>query len=90
MFELRLIDPYGAIVPGTQYNHVSAENVAALVENLRHRVAPEHAALWDGINGSRFHAANYRVQKFPEPAAADTGTFLDWLARPATDADLSA
>ncbi|MFJ6608162.1 hypothetical protein [Streptomyces lydicus] len=81
--ELRLIDPYGATVPGTQYSRVPAANVAELEDRLRHRVAPAHAAEHDGINGYRFHATDYRVQATPEPTAATRGTFLDLLAVPA-------
>lgn len=89
--ELRLIDPYGATVPGTINTRVPAENVADLEDNLRHRVAPEHAARWNGINGYAFHVEDYRVQQTPEPTTAATGTFLDWLALPAAaDADLAA
>ncbi|MEW9521858.1 hypothetical protein [Streptomyces tubercidicus] len=86
MRELRLIDPYGATVPGTQYSHVPDANVAELEDNLRHRVAPAHAAEHDGINGYAFHAADYRVQNLPEPTVADRGTFLDLLATPALPA----
>lgn len=83
MFELRLIDPDGATVPGTINRYVPAENVAELEDNLRHRVAPEHAADNDQPNGVRFYAEDYRVQKTPEPTVATSGTFLDWLAIPA-------
>jgi len=83
MRELRLIDPYGATVPGTQYSRVPDQNVAELEDTLLHRVAPEHAARNHGINGYAFHAADYRVQNLPQPAVADRGTFLDLLATPA-------
>ena len=81
--ELRLIDPYGATVPGTQHSHVPAVNIAQLKDRLRNEVAPAHAAENDGINGYRFHADDYRVQETPEPTVAARGTFLDLLATPA-------
>uniref|UniRef100_UPI0030E482FC hypothetical protein n=1 Tax=Streptomyces tubercidicus TaxID=47759 RepID=UPI0030E482FC len=78
--ELRLIDPYGALVPGTVNTRVPDENVAEVTALLLKESAPKHAARWDGINGYRFHAADYRVQETPEPAAVTRGTFLDLLA----------
>lgn len=69
MFELRLIDPYGATVPGTQHRYVPEANVAELEDRLRHEVAPAHAA-------------DYHVQRSPEPTTAGSGTFLDLLATP--------
>nr|WSX25520.1 hypothetical protein OG690_38195 [Streptomyces tubercidicus] len=80
MRELRLIDPYGATVPGTQHYDVPKANVPELEDRLRNEVAPAHAADNDGINGYRFYAADYRVQETPEPAAVTRGTFLDLLA----------
>lgn len=90
MRELRLIDPYGALVPGTVNTRVPDENVAQVTARLLKESAPKHAARNDGINGYAFHAADYRVQETPEPTVAATGTFLDWLTAPATDADLAA
>lgn len=82
MFELRLIDPYGATVPGTQHRYVPEANVAELEDRLRHEVAPAHAAEHHGINGYAFHATDYHVQRSPEPTTAGSGTFLDLLATP--------
>lgn len=82
MFELRLIDPYGATVAGTQHRYVPKANADALEDRLRHEVAPAHAAEHDGVNGYAFHAADYRVQRTPEPTVAARGTFLDLLAIP--------
>ncbi|MFE1767264.1 hypothetical protein ACFW81_23980 [Streptomyces angustmyceticus] len=82
MFELRLIDPYGHTVPGTINTHVPAANAAEVEKRLLDVTAPKHAGRWDGINGYRFHAADYRVQKTPEPAVDARGTFLDLLAAP--------
>ncbi|WP_331756694.1 hypothetical protein [Streptomyces decoyicus] len=81
--ELRLIDPYGATVPGTINSCVPAANVAEVTAWLLEESAPKHAARNDGINGYRFHVADYRVQETPEPAVAARGTFLDLLATPA-------
>lgn len=81
--ELRLIDPYGALVPGTQFQRVPAQNVADLEDRLRNEVAPAHAAEHNGINGYAFHAADYRVQVTPERTTAAGGTFLDLLTAPA-------
>ena len=71
--ELRLIDPDGYVVPGTIHLHVPRENAAGIEDRLRHHVAPIHAA----HNG--YYAADYRVQKTPEPTVAGRGTFLNWL-----------
>jgi hypothetical protein len=79
MCELRLIDPYGALVPGTINADVEPENIATVTAQLLDTSAPNHAARWDGINGYRFDVADYRVQVTPQPTTAGTGTFLDWL-----------
>lgn len=89
MRELRLIDPYGALVPGTVNTRVPDENVAQVTARLFKVAARKHADDNDGINGYAFHAADYRVQETPEPVAAARGTFLDWLTTP-TAADLAA
>ncbi|MFI7096776.1 hypothetical protein [Streptomyces lydicus] len=81
--ELRLIDPYGATVPGTIHLRVPAANIPAVKARLLKESAPKHAARWDGINGYRFHATDYWVQETPEPTVAARGTFLDLLATPA-------
>ncbi|MEU8682930.1 hypothetical protein [Streptomyces sp. NPDC048611] len=79
MLELRLIDPYGYAVPGTTHPNVPEANIAEVEKRLLEVAAPKHAARWDGINGYRFYAADYRVQRTPEPTTATSGTFLDWL-----------
>ncbi|MGW7636030.1 hypothetical protein [Streptomyces decoyicus] len=83
MTELRLIDPYGALVPGTINLRVPAANIAQVTAWLLEESAPKHAARHDGINGYRFHAADYRVQVTPERTTAAGGTFLDLLTTPA-------
>lgn len=88
--ELRLIDPYGDLVPGTVHREVPAANVAQVTARLRGDAARAHAARWHGINGYAFHVADYRVQETPQPTTAATGTFLDWLTAPTADADLAA
>ena len=65
MRELRLIDPYGATVPGTWHTHVPDANAQAITERLMQDVAPKHSADNDGINGYRFHLGDYRVQNLP-------------------------
>lgn len=82
--ELRLIDPYGALVPGTVNTHVPDANIAQVTARLLKESAPKHAARNDGINGYAFHAADYRVQETPELAEPIRGTFLDLLAIPTT------
>ena len=87
MFELRLIDPDGYTVPGTVHTNVPAANEAQ-VRQLLLDVAERHAAEWADFG---YHAADYRVQEFPEPTVAARGTFLDWLAASApAAADLAA
>ncbi|MFG2532779.1 hypothetical protein [Streptomyces sp. NPDC048516] len=65
MRELRLIDPYGATVPGTIHLNVPDANAPALENHLRYDVTPVHAAGHDGINGYRFYVGDYRVQNLP-------------------------
>ncbi|MFI1161432.1 hypothetical protein [Streptomyces sioyaensis] len=79
MTELRLIDPYGYTVPGAVHTDVPAANVAEVTARLLDTAARNHADDNDGINGYRFHAADYRVQETPEPTVAARGTFLDLL-----------
>ncbi|MGY5127351.1 hypothetical protein [Streptomyces nigrescens] len=80
--ELRLIDPYGATVPGTQHYDVPDANIAEVTARLLKVSAPKHADRWDGINGYAFHVADYRVQVAPERTTAAGGTFLDLLTAP--------
>jgi hypothetical protein len=82
MFELRLIDPYGYTVPGAIYRNVPAQGVAEEIDRLRRDSARTHADRNDGINGYRFHVADYYVQVTPETTAAARGTFPDLLVIP--------
>lgn len=65
MRELRLIDPYGHTVPGTIHTAVPDASVPEITARLEDVAGPKHAADNDGINGYRFHAADYRIQNLP-------------------------